>query len=347
MVDLSRIPTVDVKTRPSPEKLRKPLLYFISEQAKGPYKTLLLEELRQDLFWACFGLRIKSNETEKIKKWHWAHEGYRGFLDSMYSCLRSLREDRLAIRRGKAWGLSAQGFKEAQEHSIYRENLSALWLQVHYTKLFERLTKHLKTKMPRSAEFNKIDGHIHGYLERVIRLDSFRPYLLQGRPLAYSTICGWCRRSSYSQIRDEATDVLCRHQYGSLTRAEVDGYDSVTNWTEMVIPSTINRTSLLNVSNASSNSEDDAQVDLISHVADPRSVGHDFSDDLEFEEQMARIEDIIKSRTSGMDLELFNDRFRDEMTVREIAERHGLTRTQVQGRINTMRKRLKRDLRAM
>lgn len=237
------------------------------------------------------------------------------------------------------WALTHEGVRHAKqirskyEGKIVRSsgpNTTAQFIGRNFQQTYDRLTLHLRRKMPRSETLGKIDDHAMTWLERLIARDGLRKRLEEKRPPAPSQLCAWARRSAYSDIRNEGREPVCRLLHGALTKPEIALYDP-TNWTTTVIPRSINDSDVYHGNRHSEHSEDDtATTDMTEHLADEDNFESTFANSDAFEAILGRVAGVLHDEISeptdvDWHLSVVVDRFVREMTVREIAESRGLT----------------------
>jgi len=239
------------------------------------------------------------------------------------------------------WALTELGVKKAKllkekyEGKIVLSagpNQTAQFFGDRWDTMWGRITLHLRRKMPRSEEFGKVEDHAMNWLERIMQRDGLRGRIEAGKSIPPSQVQAWARRGAYTDIRNEGREPVCRTFHGALTKKEIGQYDP-SNWTEVVIPRSINESENLSVNSYAEHSEDDFVGDPIDNLRDD----HAFADvettimnENSFQDVLGRVAEIIRDEIDP-DLdpefhhELMVERFVKEMTVREIAEAHGLT----------------------
>lgn len=236
------------------------------------------------------------------------------------------------------WALTREGVRHAKSlRDVYEgkfrlscgPNATAKFLAKDFRGLYDRLTLHLRRKMPKSDALDKVEDHAGNWLERVIARDGLRKRLEQKRPPAPSQMCAWVRRSAYSDIRNEGREPVCRLLHGALTKAEIALYD-VTNWTTTVIPRTINESEGFQGTRYAEHSEDDVAVgDMTDSLADLSDMEESFASSDSFEHIIERVASVLHDEIDEDDadwhLNVALDRFVRDMTVREIAESRGLS----------------------
>jgi hypothetical protein len=239
------------------------------------------------------------------------------------------------------WALTERGVRKARElREIYEgqimlssgPNVTAAYIGENFERLYNRITLHLRRKMPRSEMFGKVEDHAATWIERIIQRDGLRKRIESGRSIAPSQACAWARRSAYTDIRNDGREPVCRVFHGALTRPEIGGYDP-SNWTTEVVPRTINESPLLAVNTYTEHSEDDHVGDTIDNLADDHpsaSVEETVLNSDAFDHVLGRLAEILHQEIDGeQDVafheQLVHDRYVKEMSLREIAEAHGLS----------------------
>lgn len=242
------------------------------------------------------------------------------------------------LTRGQ-WCLTAEGAKKARELASRYEgkillsepNVTAKYLGANYDRLYDRITLHLRRKMPRSEMLGQIEDHAGNWITRVIARDGLRSRIEAGRGVAPSQVAAWARRSAYTDIRNAGREPVCRVFHGALTKPEIAAYDP-SNWTTQVIPRTINESELLQVNTYAEHSEDDQATDPIENLVDDHPLSSVESAVLNsdtFDLLLSRVSEILydeldEKHDAAFHTQLAHDRFVKEMTLQEIVEAHGL-----------------------
>jgi hypothetical protein len=306
-------------------------------------------------------LRTKSATTRKRRAIQAQIEAKKKLLSAAnLERVEHLEEEiRLVMKEGRGiWALTECGVREARELRAEYEgklamscgpNATAKYLGENYDRLRNRITLHLRRKMPRSDQFDKIDDHASTWIERIIARDGLRKRLEEGRTIAPSQACAWARRSAYTDIRNDGREPVCRVFHGALTKPEIGTYDP-SNWTTEVMPRTINEGENLLVNTYTEHSEDDHVGDMIDNLVDDHpssSVENAMLNSDAFDHVLGRLAKIIHeelddSQDPAFHEQLVHDRYVKEMTLSEIAEAHGLTKKD-EDRVNLALNRV-RDL---
>jgi DNA-directed RNA polymerase specialized sigma24 family protein len=331
--------------RPKESRFYDPVVYLLGKLSGfKPYVGIPHEKVQDDVLRLAgidpdncpWPLRSTSSKKRdglyRVVHFAWYHQTRQYRPEMVALCARPMDGE-----RGE-WALTALGVKRAKELAEKYDgalsvlsagpNVTAQWIGERYELLVDRISRHLHRKMPRSAEFGKIDDHIHDFFADKISNDGFRKTLESGRSLPPSTVAFFARRSAYSDLRDEGREPVCRTFHGALTKNEIPDYDP-SNWTEMVMPTSINTSEHLQVNNYAEHSENDAPVDTMDFLADPRTTEMEVNDMDAMENVLELLSQIIQQDISekhdpDWHQQLMVDRFIHQMSIREIAEAHGL-----------------------
>jgi DNA-directed RNA polymerase specialized sigma24 family protein len=315
-----------------------PVVYLLGKVSGfKPYVGVPPEKITEDV------LRLVGIDPEEAPK-ELAESRQRSVHAAWYHQTRQFRPGESAFCgkpiRGNPddWSLTAIGVARAKELSLLFDgqlsqlsagpNLTATWIGDRYDLLVSRITKHLNRKMPRSVEFGKIDDHIHDFFANKIANDGFRKALESGRNLPPSTVAFFARRSAYSDLRDEGREPVCRVFHGALTKNEIEDH-SPSNWTEVVIPISLNTSDILQVNTYAEHSEEDQTADPMEFLASHFTVEEEVNNADAMEKILDLLSNIIRSEISGKHNpewheQLMIDKFIHGMSIREIAETHGM-----------------------
>lgn len=223
-------------------------------------------------------------------------------------------------------------------------NQTARWIEEKGPKLMARLRQHLSLKMPRSLVMDKVDDHIQTFLTNLIRRDALARYIAEGKSIPLSRVCAWCRRSAYSDIRDEGRDPVTRTLHGALTRDEWTQRNE-SNWTTEVVPSTINQSDRLSLGSSYGMGSYDPEaqgVNAMDFLVADSDVEVEVADSEAFEHTYDIVAQAIsdalrgKEHDAALHHQILMDRFVKRLTVAELAEKHNIpkeTATAVVGRI--------------
>jgi hypothetical protein len=301
-------------------------------------------------------LKSSSSRTRdglyRVVHFAWYHQTRMYRPESEALCAKPIR-----AKRGE-WALTALGVKEAKRlREVYEgkitlsagPNVTAQFLGEHFGRLYGRATLHLRRKMPRSEMFDKVDDHVANWVDRVIQRDGLRTRIEDGRPIAPSQVCAWARRGAYTDIRNEGREPVCRVFHGALTPKEVRERADV-NWTEEVIPRTINESDILAHNQYAAHSEDDFlahdQIECLMDEHETAAVEETVAGADALEACLERLSEIIhdeiaEEHNPDWHEQLVRDRFVKEMSVREIAAAHGLSFDDDQNKIKVALNRVR------
>lgn len=267
----------------------------------------------------------------------------RAALDEEDTIYLKVLDDELRELQNKArgeWALTELGVKKAKalrekfEGRIVLSagpNATARFLGDNWDTLWGRVTLHLRRKMPRSEEFGKIEDHAMGWMERVMQRDGLRSRIEDGKSIPPSQVQAWARRGAYTDIRNEGREPCCRVFHGALTKKEIALYDP-SNWTEVIIPRTINESDNLSVNTYAEHSENDFVGDPIDNLRDDHvtaDVEGSLLNEDAFNNVLDHVAEILHDEIDP-DLDptfherIMVERFVKEMTLDEIAAAHGL-----------------------
>lgn len=270
----------------------------------------------------------------RVVHFGWFHQTRHYREESEALCARPIK-----AKRGE-WALTDLGVKKAKAlREIYEgkivlssgPNMTAEFLGENFDRLYGRMTLHMRRKMPRSELFDKVEDHAMNWIERVIQRNGLRTRIEANRPISPSQVCSWARRGAYTEIRNDAREPVCRVFYGALTPKEVQARAEV-NWTEEVIPRTINEAENLCHNQYAAHSEDDYISDPIESLADTHEsalVEEAVMDSDAFGHVLDQVtailaREIMAEHDPGFHQQLVHDHFVREMSIREIAQEHGL-----------------------
>lgn len=344
---------VDPGQRPTAASLFDPVVYLLGRHSGfKPYVGVRCEAIRDDAL-RLIGIDPEScpwplKDTSSRAKdglYRRVHFAWRNQCVKHCGTRPSLCGRPITGPRG-CWALTVDGVARAKELRAKYDgqlilsgpNPTATFLAENFEKIYGRITLHLRRKMPKSDTLDKIEDHASNWMERVIQRDGLRSRLTAGKAPAPSQMCAWARRSAYTDIRNEGREPVCRVFHGALTKRELPLYD-VTNWVERVIPRTINDSEHLSGSRYAEHSEDDdAAGSTIENLADETSMEDSFADSEAFSQVLGRLSQILHDELDDdMDPEwheqIMLDRFVRDMTVREIAEAHGMSEDE-RGRVS-------------
>lgn len=227
-------------------------------------------------------------------------------------------------------------------------NQTAQWIAEKGPKLMSRLRKHITQKMPRSAIMDKVDDHIQTFLTNLIKRDALARYINEGQSIPLSRVCAWCRRSAYSDIRDEGRDPVTRTLHGALTKDEWQSIEE-TNWTTEVVPNTINQTERLSLgSSFGAGSYDADSVDAMDYLVSERNTEMDFADQQAFERTFGAVSKALSDALQGKPYDkalhqgILTDRFIKQLSYEELAEKYGIPKATANAVASRIRKAVRR-----
>jgi len=296
---------------------------------------------------------LKSTSSKKrdglyrVVHFGWYHQTRQYREENEATCCKPLDPDSKG-KRGY-WALTELGAKRAKAlREVYEgqivlsagPNATAQFLGDNWERLYEKMTTALCRKMPRSKELDKIDDHAMNWVEKIIQRDGLRSRIREGKSIAPSQVSGWARKLAYTQIRNEGREPVCRVFHGALTPKEVKALAEV-DWTEEVIPRTVNESEVLCHNQYAAHSESDWLEDTTEALQDTHStalVEETIANNEAMEVCLDQIGSILMAEISDeLDPEfhrqLMHDRFVRGLTVREIAEEHGLDFNSEENRI--------------
>lgn len=281
-------------------------------------------------------------------------------LTARGACTEVDKNGRPKVSKG-LWSLTALGVRKALllrpvfENDLQNEdgpNLTAQWIAHHWDALWPRVMRHLNRTMPRSAEFGKVEDHIANYFAGLISRDGLANYIESGRLIRPSEVCAWARRSAYSDIRNEGREPVCRLFHGALTKKEIGDFDP-SNWTEEVIPNSINHSDRLDVSSYYLDTSASNELGDVPCTTDFIVDTQDFESEVVGEEAIQLIvqrmsavidETISPEKDPEWHRQVAYDRFVLEMSVKEIAAARGLNYDTHRNKITLALNRVRRAM---
>jgi hypothetical protein len=304
---------------------------------------------------------LKSSSSKKrdglyrVVHFGWYHQTRHYRPETEALCCRPL-DPATQGKRG-FWALTDLGVKKAKAlRALYEgkivlsagPNATARYLGDNWGRFYGRGTLALRRKMPVSEALDKVDDHFMNWVEKVMQRDGLRSRIEQGKSVAPSQVSGWARKAAYTEIRNEGREPVCRVFHGALTPKEVKALKEV-NWTEEVIPRTVNESDILCHNQYAAHSESDWISDPTEAIQDEHPTAQVFNavaDPEAFEfclDQIGKIimDEIAEEFDPEFHRQLVHDRFVKEMTVREIAEAHGLNFATEENRIKVALSRVR------
>jgi len=304
---------------------------------------------------------LKSTSSKKrdglyrVVHFGWYHQTRQYRPETEALCCRST--DPTTIGKRGYWALTELGVKKAKAlRAIYEgqivlsagPNMTTQFLADNWDKLYGKGTLALRRKMPRSEAFGKVEDHFMNWAEKIMQRDGLRSRIEGGKSIAPSQVSGWARKAAYTEIRNEGREPVCRIFNGALTPKEVKALKE-SNWTEEVIPRTVNEADILCHNQYAAHSESEWVSDTAEAIQDT----HDFAqvydtvaDADAFEHCLDRVsriimEEIAEDLDPEFHCQLVHDRFVKDLTVREIAEAHDLDFSTEENRIKTALSRVR------
>jgi len=213
------------------------------------------------------------------------------------------------------------------------QNETAKWVAARYPKLMKKMTQYLGSqRFAVSRQTQQIEDHIQHFLMNFIRRDALRSSFEQGKNVTLSHICTYLRNSVFSQIRDNARRPVCRVYHGARTAKERESYVSSEDWASRVyvpgpFPSFIR------------NDDGEERNFSMEHIPDYAPV-QQVEERIAYDKCSLVVREMLKRRSPSEGLELailFEERWVMEMTVRECAERRGITRNQAQAKLRAIK----------
>lgn len=332
--------------RPKESTFYEPMIYLLGKltgfkaYVGAPHEAVRDDVLRlagidpETCPWPLRSISSKTrNGLYRVVHFAWYHQTRQYRPESEALCAKPI-----SGARGE-WALTELGVKKAKllkekfEGLIVLSagpNVTAQHLGKHWNELWSRITLHLRRKMPRSEEFGKIEDHAMNWLERVMQRDGLRGRLEAGKSIPPSQVQAWARRGAYTDIRNEGREPVCRVLHGALTKKEIALHDP-SNWTEVVMPRSINESENLFVNSYAAHSEDGFVSDPIDNLRDDHVTadveGAVMSEDA-LHDVLGRVAEIIQDEIDpaldpDFHKQLMVEHFVQEMTVQEIADAHG------------------------
>lgn len=293
----------------------------------------------------------KRDGLYRVAHFGWYHQTrkYREECDAL--CARPIKG-----KRGE-WALTQLGIQKAKAlRRVYEgkirlsagPNVTAQYLGEHFNRFYEPTLKHLRRRMRRSEELDKIEDHAQSWIETVIQRNGLRKAIDLGMAIPPSRVSRWTRNQAITDIRNEAEEPVCRLFHGALKKKEREDMDAVL-WTEEVIPRTINESDILCHNQYAAHSEDDYVSDPIESVQDTHQtsmveesvMGQDAVEYVLDEISQIIAEELSDDLDPQFHQQLVEDRFVREMSIREIAEAHGLDPARDEQRITVALNRIK------
>lgn len=214
-------------------------------------------------------------------------------------------------------------------------NLTAKWVREHGQKLYDKLERYLKPRFPTSHSQGLIEEHIQTFLTAFISRDSLRSRLERGEKVPLSQVCVYCRNSVNSQIRDNARRPLHRIMQGARTKQEREA-QMAEGWTQQVF---------VRGGGFQTRGEDEEWVNPTESLVDESTL-KTLDEKLAFDEGFSSFRAALRRRAPSQAddfASILEDRFVLEMTIKECAEKRGITRNQASSMLRTARSIVARE----
>lgn len=214
-------------------------------------------------------------------------------------------------------------------------NFTSRWITEQGKEWRDGLCRYLAARFAVSRESQLIEDHAHKFIADFIERDSLlkhptlRAKIEEGKKVSWSQIYVYGRNNTNSQIRDNARRPLHRIMQRARTKKERDK-EALTknNWAQCLsIKSPLRLTEADDWTGALESLPDETSVEAI-------------EEKIAFEEGFSAFHRALKRRAPSQADEyvtLLEDRFVKEMTVRECAEKRGITRNQAASMLRTAR----------
>lgn len=225
-------------------------------------------------------------------------------------------------------------------------NLTAQYLREHGRELYARLSKYLSRKFTTSREQGLIEDHIQTFFAAFINADKLGPRLERGEKVPLGQVCVFARKNVISQIRDNARRPLHRIMQGARTEKErKDAKDAlkanpdIESWSQRVF---VRQGDYMK---SSWNAEDETWTNPMEALSDDSTI-QILDEKLAFDEGFSSFQKALRRRAPSQADEfadILQDRFVMEMTVKECAEKRGITRNQAASMLRTARNIIARE----
>ena len=218
-------------------------------------------------------------------------------------------------------------------------NLTAKWLRENGKAVYAKLHKYLSPRFPTSREQQLIEEHIQNFLTAFVARDSLHSRLERGEKVPLSQVCVYARNSVNSQIRDNARRPLHRLMQGARTKKERDSHLGVEDWSQRVF---VRQGDFMK---SKWNDEDEAWTNPMESLSDDSTVKI-LDEKLAFDEGFTSFKKALRRRAPSQAEDfaaILEDRFVMDMTVKECAEKRGITRNQAASMIRTAKNIIARE----
>ena len=211
-------------------------------------------------------------------------------------------------------------------------NLTAQWVRQHGKKLYDKLDRYLSARFAISREQGLIEEHIQTFLAAFVSRDSLRSRLENGGKVLLSQVCVYARNSVNSQIRDNSRRPLHRIMQGARTKKERENHIEVEDWTQRVFVNQGNFAKMQGLAEGEF-------ADPLALLADESTL-QILDEKLAFDEGFSSFLQALKRRAPSEANDfasILEDRFVMEMSIKECAEKRGITRNQASAMLRTAR----------
>jgi hypothetical protein len=125
------------------------------------------------------------------------------------------------LRSQKPLAVAVREVSWEDEDPKPQRNLTAEWMKVHYTEVFQQLVQHLSSKMTRSRELGVVEDHVQKLIVRLIQKDQLAPHLVKGGEPKMSVLRMWAYQSAVTELRRWGVDACLRATRNAKTSREV------------------------------------------------------------------------------------------------------------------------------
>lgn len=221
---------------------------------------------------------------------------------------------------------------------IATPNETSVWFDKHLTPpkgkaesdLMRMMKGAITKRLPVSARADLVEDHVHTYIMRAIRRNSYATVLRDGGCLPYSKVVSYCLNSGRTDARDMGTNPVCREMYGARTERERVNGVRVTDDSDT--PHTL---------------EGRQCFDGDGNLVIPDMTDMTVKTGLDFERVWGRVQEIVNSRlTHGEQYIQVLVHRANGLNLQEIAETEGITRNRAATMLSTARRCLREDFRS-
>ncbi len=107
------------------------------------------------------------------------------------------------------------GWKRPEDETEKKINLTRVWFQQHWEHMWPKVQEFLARRLEKSHIQSLTDDHIHTFVERAIRCDSFHKHLKKNRKIYPSLLCQFVARSAFTELKTWGSDAACRATRGA------------------------------------------------------------------------------------------------------------------------------------